>query len=98
VAEIAGRVEFGATLVTAAGLTPLALELVVTDFTGGAGCAVVVCAVVVCEATCAGCALAVEATTTAFEPELVLVDGVLAGAAAGGALVAAAVTEVPGWG
>jgi hypothetical protein len=38
-AGIAGRrcVEFGATLVTATGLAPLAPELVVTELTGGAG-------------------------------------------------------------
>jgi len=79
-----GRVELGAALLTATRLAPLALavELVVTKPTGGAGCA-----------------LAAEATTTvdAFEPESVLVEGVVAGAA-DAALVAAAVTEFPGWG
>jgi hypothetical protein len=59
----------------------------------------VVCAVVVCETARAGCTLAAEAATTvdAFEPELVLAAGVLAGAA-DGALVAAAITEFPGSG
>jgi len=94
----AGRVELGTTLVTTAGLAPLALELGVTEITGGAGWAVLVCEEL---AAGVGCAVRADATTTvdACEPELANVAGAFAaGAAAGGALVAAADTEFPGWG
>jgi hypothetical protein len=86
-------VEFEGTLATATELATFAPELVVTEPTGAVGCAVAVCAAAACEA---GWALAADATTTvdAFQPELVLAGGVLAGAADGA--LAAAVTEGPG--